>query len=171
MAGMTERVRVGELQVDSGLNDFVDNEVLPGTGVAAETFWAGLDAIVHDLAPRNARCSRSATGCRPRSTPGIAAPGQAARPGAPTRRSCGDRLPASRGPADFASTTANVDPEIAEHRRAAAGGAGDQCPLRAERGQRPLGQPLRRALRHRRDPRGRRRRSAAAATTRRAATR
>ena len=39
---------------------------------------------------------------------------------------------------------------------AAAGGAGDERALRAERRQRPLGVALRRALRHRRHPRGRR---------------
>src|SRR5690242_2903769 len=50
---MTGRVQVGGLQVDGGLKDFVDNEVLPGTGVAAGSFWSGLDGIVRDLAPVN----------------------------------------------------------------------------------------------------------------------
>jgi malate synthase len=42
--------------------------------------------------------------------------------------------------------------------RPATGGAGAQCPLRAERGQRALGLAVRRALRHRRHPRIRRHR-------------
>ena len=45
------------------------------------------------------------------------------------------------------------------HRRTAARGAGLERPLCAQRRQRPLGQPLRRALRHRRHPRGGRRRA------------
>ncbi|MFZ2529624.1 MAG: malate synthase G [Rhodococcus sp. (in: high G+C Gram-positive bacteria)] len=50
---MTERVQVGGLQVAKVLYDFVNNEAIPGSGVDAETFWAGADKIVHDLAPRN----------------------------------------------------------------------------------------------------------------------
>ena len=48
-------------------------------------------------------------------------------------------------------------PSSAPDARAAAGGADHQRPLRAERRQRALGQPLRRPLRHRRHRRGRRR--------------
>lgn len=42
------------LQVDAALARFIDDEVLPGTGVAPAAFWQGFDAIVRDLAPRNA---------------------------------------------------------------------------------------------------------------------
>jgi malate synthase len=41
------------LQVADTLARFIDDEVLPGTGVQPATFWAGFDAIVHDLAPKN----------------------------------------------------------------------------------------------------------------------
>ena len=61
------------------------------------------------------------------------------------------------GPA-FAIDTDDVDPEITHDRRAAAGRAGDQRPLRAQRRQRPLGIAVRRAVRHRRAGRPRRRR-------------
>ncbi|MAL98640.1 MAG: malate synthase G [Alteromonadaceae bacterium] len=50
---MTERVKVGDLQVAKVLYDFINNEALPGTGVDKEQFWTGLDTLVHDLAPRN----------------------------------------------------------------------------------------------------------------------
>ena len=42
------------LQVEAVLADFIDQEVLPGTGVDPAQFWAGFDALVSDLAPRNA---------------------------------------------------------------------------------------------------------------------
>ena len=50
---MTERVTLHGLQVAAPLKRFVDEEVLPGTGVDAAAFWKGLDALVHDLAPKN----------------------------------------------------------------------------------------------------------------------
>ncbi|MDE2393794.1 MAG: malate synthase G [Burkholderiales bacterium] len=42
------------LQVDSLLSSFIENQVLPGTGISPEAFWAGFDALVADLAPKNA---------------------------------------------------------------------------------------------------------------------
>lgn len=50
---MTERVPCQRLQVAENFKHFIDDEVLPGTGVSSEHFWSGLDALVHDLAPRN----------------------------------------------------------------------------------------------------------------------
>ena len=47
-------VSIHNLQVDSALRSFIDNEVLPATGIDAAHFWAGFNAIVQDLAPRNA---------------------------------------------------------------------------------------------------------------------
>jgi len=46
-------VQSGKLRIAEVLYDFVSREVLPGTGVAAEAFWSGLEAIVDDFAPRN----------------------------------------------------------------------------------------------------------------------
>ncbi|MBB2484780.1 malate synthase G [Mitsuaria sp. WAJ17] len=51
---MNARTTLHRLQVDSRLAAFIDQEVLPGTGVDRAAFWAGFDALVHDLAPRNA---------------------------------------------------------------------------------------------------------------------
>jgi hypothetical protein len=51
---MTARTTIARLQVASNLADFINSRVLPGTGVDPDKFWAGFDAIVHDLAPKNA---------------------------------------------------------------------------------------------------------------------
>ncbi|MEM1364568.1 MAG: malate synthase G [Pseudomonadota bacterium] len=48
-----ERITKGDLQVAAELANFIDNEAIPGTGVTAADFWAGFNALVADLAPRN----------------------------------------------------------------------------------------------------------------------
>lgn len=48
-----DRVHVAGLQVDRLLHDFVDEEVLPGTGIGADGFWAGLADVVASLGGRN----------------------------------------------------------------------------------------------------------------------
>lgn len=51
---MTQRTTIHGLQVASELYTFINDSVLPGTGVSADTFWKGFDSIVSDLAPKNA---------------------------------------------------------------------------------------------------------------------
>jgi malate synthase len=51
---MMQRTTRHRLQVASNLCDFIENQVLPGTGVPAAAFWQGFDALVADLAPKNA---------------------------------------------------------------------------------------------------------------------
>jgi malate synthase len=51
---MTARTTVHGLQVATVLHRFVEEQVLPGTGITAAAFWRGFDAIVNDLAPKNA---------------------------------------------------------------------------------------------------------------------
>jgi len=51
---MSARTTVHGLQVATELFRFVEDKVLPGTGVDSAKFWAGFDAIVNDLAPKNA---------------------------------------------------------------------------------------------------------------------
>ena len=51
---MTARTTIHRLQVADVLHRFIEDQVLPGTGVASAAFWAGFDALVHDLAPKNA---------------------------------------------------------------------------------------------------------------------
>jgi len=50
---MADRTTVHQLQVATPLYRFVEEQVLPGTGVASDAFWAGFNAIVQDLAPKN----------------------------------------------------------------------------------------------------------------------
>jgi malate synthase len=50
---MTSRTSVHGLQVATELHRFIEEKVLPGTGVDSAAFWKGFDAIVTDLAPRN----------------------------------------------------------------------------------------------------------------------
>ncbi len=50
---MTARTAVHGLQVANVLHRFIEDQVLPGTGVESAAFWQGFDAIVADLAPRN----------------------------------------------------------------------------------------------------------------------
>ncbi|HMM84966.1 MAG: malate synthase G [Gammaproteobacteria bacterium] len=110
---MTERIIRHRLQVATPLARFIDDEVLPGTGVDPAAFWAGFDAIAHDLAPKN----RALLAERDRLQAALddwhrAHPGPVAD------------LAAYRGfltdigylvavPAQVASTTANVDAELA----------------------------------------------------------
>ncbi|RRS04849.1 malate synthase G [Aquabacterium soli] len=51
---MTARTTVHGLQVATELYRFIEDKVLPGTGVDSAKFWAGFDQIVNDLAPKNA---------------------------------------------------------------------------------------------------------------------
>ncbi len=51
---MTERIAAGRLQVASVLHRFIEDEVLPGSGLDRDTFWRGFDVLAHDLAPKNA---------------------------------------------------------------------------------------------------------------------
>ena len=50
---MTERITVGNIQIDKVLYDFVNNEAIAGTGLDADSFWEGASEIFTDLAPRN----------------------------------------------------------------------------------------------------------------------
>ena len=45
--------QVGMIRVRPVLRRFVDDEVLPGTGVDPDTFWTGLARLIAELAPRN----------------------------------------------------------------------------------------------------------------------
>ena len=110
---MTECVQVGGLQVAKALYDFVNNEAIPGTGIAADKFWAGAAAVIKDLAPKN----RALLAKRDELQAQIDAWHQARKGQAHDAaaykaflQEIGYLLPE---PADFQATTSNVDEEIA----------------------------------------------------------
>ncbi|MFN3887250.1 MAG: malate synthase G, partial [Aquabacterium sp.] len=110
---MTARTQVHSLQVATELYRFVEDKVLPGTGIDSAKFWAGFDAIVNDLAPKNAALLAE----RDRIQADMDA-WHAANPG-PIQdmaaykahlEKIGYLVPV---PADVQATTANVDAELA----------------------------------------------------------
>jgi malate synthase len=50
---MADYLSKAGLQVDARLVSFIETEALPGTGVAAEAYWAGLAGLVERFMPRN----------------------------------------------------------------------------------------------------------------------
>ena len=50
---MSQRITRHRLQVAAELDRFINEQALPGTGVDPDAFWAGVDALFHDLTPRN----------------------------------------------------------------------------------------------------------------------
>jgi malate synthase len=51
---MTDRMTLHGLHVATPLVRFIEDRVLPGTGIAPAPFWQGFDALVRELAPKNA---------------------------------------------------------------------------------------------------------------------
>ncbi len=51
---MTARTHCHGLQVADVLHRFIEDKVLPGTGISSDSFWKGFAQIVNDLAPKNA---------------------------------------------------------------------------------------------------------------------
>jgi malate synthase len=101
------------VEVAPVLRDFLEVEVLPGTGVVARAFWAGLGAMLRELAPLNAAllARRDAMQVRldawHRRHPGAAGLGA---PYEAMLREIGYLVPEGRA---FEIGTANVDVEIA----------------------------------------------------------
>ena len=48
-----EYVTQGDLFIDRRLNDFIEQEALPDTGITPQHFWDGLGRIIERFAPRN----------------------------------------------------------------------------------------------------------------------
>ncbi|MCZ4322907.1 malate synthase G [Pseudomonas anguilliseptica] len=110
---MTERVQVGSLQVAKVLFDFVNNEAIPGTGIAADTFWAGAEAVINDLAPKNRALLAKRDAIQAQIDAWHQARAGQAHDAAAYKaflQEIGYLLPE---PADFQATTQNVDEEIA----------------------------------------------------------
>ena len=47
------KVTIENLKISSILLDFINNEVIPGTGIESKKFWGGFDKAVHELAVLN----------------------------------------------------------------------------------------------------------------------
>ena len=111
---MTARIQCHRLQVSPVLHRFIEERVLPGIGISSADFWKGFDAIVHDLAPIN----RALLAERDRIQLEMDA-WHGANPGPikdmPTYRRHLDSIGYLKPqPAPFASTTSNVDAELAQ---------------------------------------------------------
>ena len=50
---MTERIQCNLLQVDALLHRFIEDEALPGSGVASAAFWKGFSDLANELAVKN----------------------------------------------------------------------------------------------------------------------
>ena len=50
---MTDRIKRGNLEIATVLNNLIVDEVLPGTGIGVDSFWQELEAILADLMPKN----------------------------------------------------------------------------------------------------------------------
>ncbi len=110
---MTARTACHQLQVATVLHRFIEDNVLPGTGIDSASFWKGFDAIVSDLAPKNAALLAE----RDRLQAELdkwhrANPGPIRDVGAYQKflQSIGYLVPR---PDDFTVTTTNVDAELA----------------------------------------------------------
>ncbi|UDF35942.1 UNVERIFIED_ORG: malate synthase G [Shinella sp. XGS7] len=107
------RTTAHRLQVDTPLYRFIEEQVLPGSGVSSAAFWAGFDAIAHDLAPKNAALLaerdrlQSELDAWHRAHPGPIADMPAYRA---FLEKIGYLVPV---PAEVKATTANVDAELA----------------------------------------------------------
>lgn len=110
---MDARTTCHGLQVANILHRFIEEQVLPGTGVDSASFWKGFDGIVHDLAPKNMSLLaerdrlQAALDQWHRSNPGPIADMKAYRE---FLESIGYLAPDA---GDVAVTTANVDTELA----------------------------------------------------------
>ena len=52
---MIDRTSCGDLQVATELYKFINDEAIPGTGLDPQTFWSGVDTLIHELAPINCK--------------------------------------------------------------------------------------------------------------------
>ena len=168
---MTDRVTVGNLRVAQVLYDFVNDEALPGTGLDPDTFWSGVDKVVADLTPKNqdllARRDDLQAHIDKWHRQRVIEP---IDPEA-YKQFLTDIGYLQPEPGDFTITTAGRRRRNHHDSGSAAGRPDPQRAIRAQRGERPVGLAVRRAVRHRRHPRGRRRREGHRAITKCAATR
>ncbi|KPQ25981.1 MAG: malate synthase G [Halomonas sp. HL-48] len=110
---MSERITRHRLQVAADLDQFISQQALPGTGVDESAFWAGVDALFHDLTPKNRQLLEERDVLQEkldawhRENPGPVSDM------AGYRRFLKDAGYLVDAPANVSATTANVDREVA----------------------------------------------------------
>ncbi|WP_295550489.1 malate synthase G [Limnohabitans sp. Rim8] len=114
---MTARTAIHNLQVANPLLSFINDQMLPATGVDKDKFWKGFNDIVADLAPKNiallAERDRIQTAMDEWHTanPGPVAEGKAMKAYRKFLSQIGYLVPEPR---NAQATTANVDAELAK---------------------------------------------------------
>ena len=110
---MTDRITVGGLQVAAPLYELIRDEIAPGTGIEPDAFWTSFADIVADLAPRNRSLLERRDALQAQIDDW-----HRARRGQPLDAAAYKAFLQDIGylepeGADFAVTTASLDPEIA----------------------------------------------------------
>ena len=111
---MSDRIQIGSLQVATEIHQLLEQDILPGTGLKAEQFWQGLEAILTDLTPRNRELLAKRENLQTqiddwhRNNPGVDYDRDAYRA---FLEKIGYLLPEGE---DFSITTENVDEEVAQ---------------------------------------------------------
>ena len=111
---MANRIEIGQLKIDEGLYRLVQDEIAPGTGVEADAFWTSLGEIVADLAPKNRSLLDKRDALQQRIDEWyLSTKDEPVEPNEYEEflAEIGYLLPEG---GEFQTTTANVDPEIAE---------------------------------------------------------
>lgn len=110
---MTQRITRHGLQVDRLLADFIEIRALPGTGISADAFWAGLAHLATTQGPKNRALLQKRADLQAKIDAWHIAHRDAPHDPAAYKamlEDIGYLLPEG---ADFHIDTANVDPEIA----------------------------------------------------------
>ena len=111
---MSARVEKHGLQVATEYAEFIEQEALPGTGVSAETFWAGLSRLAHEFGPENSALLQKREDIQQEIDAWHVAHRDAPHDAGAYKAfltEIGYLLPEGE---DFEIDTANVDPEIAQ---------------------------------------------------------
>jgi malate synthase len=111
---MTEYVQSGGIQVAKELYDFINDKAIPGTGLESQNFWAKFDKLVNELAPKNRALLAKREDLQAKidgyHTERAGQPHNAVEYKA-FLQEIGYLVPTGE---DFAATTVNVEPEIAQ---------------------------------------------------------
>ena len=104
---------ISGIEVDRRLRAFIEEEALPGTGIAPAAFWFGFSSLLRELTPENKRLLRRREDLQARIDERNSA--LAGQPGDPGQEEefLRDIFYLVDPPAPFAIGTENVDPEIA----------------------------------------------------------